>query len=63
MNIITQGNWDVRFLKLAREVASWSKDQHKSRLRTCQRQEGRQSGIQRSSHGRRIPSNALWTVT
>ena len=26
MNIITQGKWDVRFLKLAYEVASWSKD-------------------------------------
>ena len=26
MNIITQGKWDVRFLKLAHEVASWSKD-------------------------------------
>jgi len=26
MNILTQGKWDVRFLKLAHEVASWSKD-------------------------------------
>ena len=26
MNILTQSKWDVRFLKLAHEVASWSKD-------------------------------------
>jgi len=26
MNILTQGKWDARFLKLAHEVASWSKD-------------------------------------
>ena len=26
MNILTQGKWDVRFLRLAHEVASWSKD-------------------------------------
>ena len=26
MNILKQGKWDVRFLKLAHEVASWSKD-------------------------------------
>ncbi len=26
MNILTQGKWDVRFQKLAHEVASWSKD-------------------------------------
>ncbi len=26
MNILTQGKWDVRFLNLAHEVASWSKD-------------------------------------
>ena len=26
MNILKLGKWDVRFLKLAHEVASWSKD-------------------------------------